>query len=115
MVTSQRFHVGPRDLVRGWRRARGLFPIGDVVFQGFDSYRGDFPGNAVLGFEEGFESGRDVFFCLNLLDEKRMNLALVLGDPSSQRTLLWMTAKYGLGVKTGRLGEEDRGSLARSG
>jgi hypothetical protein len=30
------------------------------------------------------------------------------GDPSSQRALLWMTAKGGLGEGTGRLGEADR-------
>ncbi len=30
------------------------------------------------------------------------------GDPSSQKALLWMTAKNGLGARTRLLGEEDR-------
>jgi hypothetical protein len=29
-------------------------------------------------------------------------------DPSSQKALLWMTAKGGLCIRTGRLGEADR-------
>ena len=46
----------------------------------------------MLGFEEGFESGRDVFLCLNLLHEKRMNLTLVLGLIGEEMKNLWMVS-----------------------